>query len=430
MPALAIVGLQWGDEGKGKITDYISELADSVVRFQGGANAGHTVEFEKKTFKFHQVPSGVLHKRVTGIIANGSAVDPEELAAELRTLAERGYVIRKFHISDRAHLVMPYHKQLDALEEAFKGGSAVGTTRKGIGPCYSDKAARIGFRAGELLDVESLKEKAEVVIRIKKAYASSLSGELEIDVAGLMNRMREWAGALSPFITDTSFIVNDAMEKGKNVLFEGAHGLMLDIDHGNYPYVTSSNIVTGNVFTGSGLNPMRRVGVLGVLKAYSTRVGAGPFPTELFDETGEHLALKGMEVGTTTGRRRRCGWLDLFAAKYAIQLSGAKEIALTKMDVLSGLGRLKIATGYTYNGKRLKQYPSSFSVLRDSKPVYRELPGWMEQLDEGAQRWASLPTAAKRYVSFVEEYLGVRAKIVSVGHSREQTIVRGKVAFG
>ncbi len=429
MPTLAIVGLQWGDEGKGKITDFVSDSADCVVRFQGGANAGHTVEFGKQTFKFHQVPSGVLHKKVTGIIANGSAVDPDELMAELKTLADRGFRISKFHISDRAHLVMPYHKQIDGLEESFKGGSAVGTTRKGIGPCYSDKASRIGFRAGDLLDVESLGPKVDMAVRMKKAYASALSGELEVDADTLMKKLAEWSRALSPYITDTSYLINDMASKKKNVIFEGAHGLMLDIDHGNYPYVTSSNIVTGNAFTGSGMDPNHKLGVIGVLKAYSTRVGGGPFPTELSDDVGEHLALKGMEVGTTTGRRRRCGWLDLFAAKYAINLSGATAIALTKLDVLSGIDRLKIATSYRYNGEKLKHYPQSVKVLENVQPVYRELHGWSEQLDEGVHGWTDLPVETRRYISFIEEFLGVKAKIISVGHSREQTIIRGKLSF-
>lgn len=428
MPAMAIVGLQWGDEGKGKITDYLSEIADCVVRFQGGANAGHTVDLGRKTLKFHQIPSCALHKGVTAVIANGAALDPDELIREMRTLREKGFPVTKLAISNRAHLVMPYHKELDGLEEAFKGAGAVGTTRKGIGPCYADKASRIGFRAGDLLDVASLTERVETAIRFKKAYASALNGALQSDVQGIMKKLHHWSGVLSSHITDTSSLVNGFVSRGKSVIFEGAHGLMLDIDHGNYPFVTSSNIVTGNVYAGGGLNPQVRVKTLGILKAYATRVGAGPFPTELDDEVGEHLALKGMEIGTTTGRKRRCGWLDLFAARYAVQLSGSRQVAITKLDVLSGLEKLRVATGYTYGGKRLKDYPPSVGVLNGVEPVYREFRGWSDQLDEDITRWSELPDAAKRYISFIEDFLGVEAKMISVGPSRKKTIIRGRLA--
>lgn len=427
MPALVIVDLQWGDGGKGKVADLLSENADCIVRFHGGANAGHTVESGKRSFKFHQVPSGVLHRGVTAVIANGSVIDPDELIAELKSLADKGYRIGKLLISDRAHIVMPYHKQFDRLEEAFKGAAAVGTTGRGIGPCYADKASRTGFRMGDLLEIEKLREKVEFIVRLKGAYASALSGTLDIDADGLMEKMRKWSAALGAYITDTSSAVNDIVARKKNVIFEGAHGLLLDIDHGNYPYVTSSNILPGDVYVGSGLKSSERIDVMGVLKAYSTRVGAGPFPTELDDEIGEHLALKGMEVGTTTGRRRRCGWLDLFASRYTVTLSGTRQIALTKLDVLSGIEKLKVATGYTYRGKKLKNYPSSISTLQEVKPVYREFKGWDEQIDEYANKYSDLPAAAKKYVSFIEDFLGVRATIVSVGSARERTIVRGKL---
>ncbi len=430
MPALVVVDLQWGDGGKGKIVDLLSENADCVVRFHGGANAGHTVESARMAFKFHQVPSGILHRHVTGVIANGSVIDPDELISELKSLSEKGYKIGKLLISDRAHIVMPYHRQLDRLEEAFKGGKAVGTTGRGIGPCYADKASRIGFRVDDLLDVGNLREKVELAVKLKSAYAAALSGQLEMDANGLLDKLREWSSALSPYIADTSHVVNDMLYRGKNVIFEGAHGMLLDPDHGNYPYVTSSNISPGAVYSGSGLNSNARLSVMGVLKAYSTRVGGGPFPTELNDEVGEHLALKGMEVGTTTGRRRRCGWLDLFATRYTVGLTGAKNIALTKLDVLSGLRKLKVAVGYTYEGKRLKSYPSSASVLYAAKPVYREFNGWMEQLDEGTKSMTDLPKAAASYVSFLEQFLGVKAKLISVGHRRENTIVRGKQFLG
>lgn len=427
MPALVIVDMQWGDGGKGKITDLLSEHADCVVRFHGGANAGHTVEHGSKSFKFHQIPSGILHRGVTAVIANGSVIDPDELLAEMRSLAEKGQRVTRLHISDRAHLVMPYHKQLDALEEAFKGSSAVGTTGRGIGPCYADKASRIGFRAGELLDVPSLREKVELVVRLKSSYASALSGELESSADALMEKLGDWSRELAPYITDTASVIDGFMSKGKNVIFEGAHGLLLDPDHGNYPFVTSSNVVAGDVYVGSGLNSRERIDVIGVLKAYSTRVGAGPFPTELHDEVGEQLALKGMEVGTTTGRRRRCGWLDLFASRYTMAISGVREIALTKLDVLSGLDKVKVATGYVHNGRRLSRYPASAKVLGEVTPVYRSFNGWMEQLDEDVEKMRDLPEEARRYVSFIEEFLGAKVRLISVGRQREKTIFSGKL---
>ncbi len=429
MPATVLVGLQWGDEGKGKITDFMSGMANTVVRFQGGANAGHTVEFDNRRFKFHQIPSGVLHRGVTGIIANGSVIDPEELLSEMEGIESKGFELSKLYISDRAHMVMPYHKQLDGAEELLRGTNALGTTKKGIGPCYADKSSRLGFRINELLKPGELKQKLEFVCRVKSAYASALSLDVSIDADAIYAGMMKFAAAASDRIRDTSAMISDMMARGRKILFEGAHGIMLDIDHGNYPFVTSSNTVAGNVYASSGMSPHYPVRAFGVLKAYSTRVGAGPLPTELSDSVGEHLALKGMEVGTTTGRPRRCGWLDLFAARHAIGVSGASEVALTKLDVLSGLDRLKVAVGYDYDGKRLRDYPASASTLYSVKPIYKEFKGWPDQLDEGVTRYADLPDAAKRYVSFIEKFLNVRARIISVGYAREKTIVRGKISI-
>ena len=429
MPATVIVGLQWGDEGKGKITDFIASDVVANVRFQGGANAGHTVEIGNQRFKFHQIPSGILHRKVTGIIANGSVVDPEELLSEMHELEKKGFSVSRLFISDRAHIVMPYHKQLDGAEESLRGERAIGTTRKGIGPCYSDKHARIGFRMGELLENGGLREKIEFVSRIKNAYASALNLGVSVDAEEIYRKMTEYSVALKEHITDTSSLINSMMSRKKKLLFEGAHGIMLDIDHGNYPFVTSSNTVAGNVYAAGGLSPVYDIRPVGILKAYSTRVGAGPFPTELTDSVGDHLALKGMEVGTTTGRKRRCGWLDLFAAKYAVMVSGVREIVLTKLDVLSGIDRLRVAVGYTLNGKKLSSYPSSSAQLNSVMPVYREFRGWEEQLDEGINTYRELPESARRYVEFIEKFLGARIFIVSVGHTRERTIVRGKHRF-
>ena len=429
MPATVLVGLQWGDEGKGKITDFMAGMANAVVRFQGGANAGHTVEFGSSRFKFHQIPSGMLHKGVTGIIANGSVVDPEGLLSEMEGVESRGFDLSKLYISDRAHIVMPYHKQLDGAEEALRGANALGTTKRGIGPCYADKSARLGFRINELLKPDALRQKLEFVCRVKNAYASALSLDVDIDAGAIYESMLKYSRVIMEHARDTTGMINSMMARGRKLLFEGAHGIMLDIDHGNYPFVTSSNTVAGDAYASSGLSPRHPIRPFGVLKAYSTRVGAGPFPTELSDTVGEHLALKGMEVGTTTGRPRRCGWLDLFAARHAIMVSGVREVALTKLDVLSGIDRLKVAVGYEYDGRNLRDYPADASTAYSVRPVYREFRGWNDQLDEGMKRYADLPQAAKTYISFIEKFLDVSARIISVGHTRDRTIVRGKISI-
>ena len=427
MPAVVLVGLQWGDEGKGKIVDFMAGMANAVVRFQGGANAGHTVEFDNRRFKFHQIPSGILHRGVAAIIGNGSVVDPEELLSEMAEIEKKGFGLSRFYISDRAHIVMPYHKQLDGAEETLRGANAIGTTKKGIGPCYSDKYARIGFRMNDLLKPDAMKQQLEFVCKVKNAYASALSLDVTIDPNTLYQKMQNLSKSISGYIRDTSSMINSLMAKNKKLLFEGAHGIMLDIDHGNYPFVTSSNTVAGDAYASTGMSPKYPIKPFGVLKAYSTRVGAGPFPTELSDEVGQHLALKGMEVGTTTGRPRRCGWLDLFAVRHAMMVSGVREIALTKLDVLSGIAKLKIAVGYEYNGRRLKDYPADASTISAVKPVYREFKGWTEELDEGMLRYSSLPETARTYISFIEKFTGAGTRIISVGHERDKTIVRGKM---
>ena len=424
MPALAVVGMQWGDEGKGKITDLFAEKSDYVVRFHGGSNAGHTVEVNGVAFKFHQIPSGILHRRTTAVIANGTVVDAEQLISEMDALEQQGYSTSRLWISDRAQLVMPYHRALDGAEERLRGAGAIGTTKRGIGPCYADKAARNGFRVGELLwDEGRLLEKLKFTVAVKNAYANALSESMQLSAEELLKNMLKWRERLAPHITDTAYMLNAALAKGKNVLFEGAHGILLDIDHGNYPFVTSSNTVPGNIYTGAGINTQQRVKVLGVVKAYATRVGAGPFPTELQDETGQHLAEKGAEFGTTTGRKRRCGWLDLFAVKYCDMLSGTSSIALTKLDVLSGLSSIRVATGYRLKGKLLKHYPHDALLLSECVPVYKEMKGWEEDIT-GITKYRDLPTNAVRYIEFIEKYLGKPVSVVSTGQSRSSTIVR------
>lgn len=424
MPAIAVVGLQWGDEGKGKITDLLAEKADYVVRFHGGANAGHTVEYKGKTYRFHQLPSGMLHRGTRCIIGNGCVIDPDELLEEMDAMERDGYGTDKLFISDRAHIVMPYHRLLDGAEERLRGSGAIGTTGRGIGPCYSDKASRNGFRMGELFENDEwLRSKLQFNLRIKKAYASALSAPLDLDEGQIMESFRKWRDRLLPHITDTSLMLNSALQRGKRVLFEGAHGLLLDIDHGNYPYVTSSNAMPANLYVGSGVSLEHVPRVIGVLKAYATRVGGGPFPTELRDDTGEYLAQKGGEFGTTTGRKRRCGWLDLFSARHFISVAGVDSIALTKLDVLSGLDEVRVAVGYEYNGKRLKSYPSRVDMLNSCTPVYRTFKGW--ESEGGERTYASLPQKARDYISFIEKHLGVRIALISTGRERQAVIRRG-----
>jgi len=419
----AVSGLQWGDEGKGKITDYLAEAADCAVRYNGGANAGHTVEAGDQLFKFHQLPASILHRGVTALIANGSVVEPEGLIQEIEFLKERGYSTSRFFISDRAHVVMPYHRLLDGAEEALKGKGAIGTTGRGIGPCYSDKYSRNGIRVGDLLDLRMLGEKIAFNMRVKRAYASALGIDFDIDEGEIMTRMEQYASNLKTHIADTSSLIASFLKRRKNILFEGAHGILLDIDHGNYPFVTSSNTIPGGVYAGAGLPVSEHLKTVGVAKAYCTRVGGGPMPTELKDETGRLLSVKGEEVGTTTGRQRRCGWLDLFALKYAASLSGTEEMALTKLDVLTGLDRIEVATHYTYRGSKLTQYPSAAEILSEVRPVYRSFGGWKEELGD-FRRYRELPQKAKDYIEYIEKYTGTRVKLISVGRKRSQTIRR------
>lgn len=434
LSTLAIVGTQWGDEGKGKITDYLADNADLVVRFQGGTNAGHTIGIGDEVFKLHLLPSGILRHGTISVIGNGVVVDPEELMEEIRAVEASGRSVEGLRISDRANIIMPYHKLLDGAEERYRGSKGVGTTGRGIGPCYSDKVARLGIRVGDLLEKEVLMEKVSLILSIKERLMKSL-GEASPDTADrVVAKLLQYGSLLGKYITDTSLLVNRAMEEGKNVLFEGAQGTMLDIDHGTYPYVTSSSCVSGGVCTGAGVPPSAVKEVVGIVKAYTTRVGKGPMVTELFDEVGEHLQRKGGEFGTTTGRPRRCGWLDLVVVRYAARLSGLTSLAITKIDVLSGLDTIKVATAYEIDGETVREFPASISKLQRAKPVYDEMRGWKELRKEDSSLFAkdgykALPSPMRKYVKFVSQSVGVPVSLVSIGPRRDETIVLRRLGW-
>ncbi len=419
MPAIVLVGLQWGDEGKGKITDFYAGKADCVIRFQGGNNAGHTVVVHKKKYKFHLIPSGVVRGKKI-IIGNGVVVDPEVLLQEMEMLREHN-IEPDLVVSERAHVIMPYHRILDGTQEAFFGSKKIGTTGRGIGPCYADKIARHGIRMGDIVDEKAFKERMEEVIPLKQTMLTALKAE-KINAEKIFETYASYGKKLKQYVRDTTVIIHSLLDKEKTILFEGAQGCMLDIDFGTYPYVTSSHPVSGGVSLGTGISPNKIDTIIGVLKAYTTRVGMGPMPTELTDEIGEHLAEKGNEYGTTTGRKRRCGWLDGIVASYACRLNGVDEIAITKLDVLDGLEKVKICTAYDCKGKEIKNFPSSLSLLSCCKPIYIELDGW--ETTAGIKKYEDLPDGAKKYISFIEEYLKKPVTIISNGPSRDETIHR------
>ncbi|MBC7107540.1 MAG: adenylosuccinate synthase [Methanomassiliicoccales archaeon] len=430
LSTLAVIGTQWGDEGKGKITDYLAEKADFVVRFQGGTNAGHTITLDHEIFKLHLLPSGIIRENTISVIGNGVVIDPEELIEEMKTVEKSGRSIGGLRISDRAHVIMPYHKILDRAEESHRGSKGVGTTGRGIGPCYSDKISRYGIRVCDLLDEESLKEKLEVIYPIKERILDIYGGSDLPSIEEMMKKLIEYGSYLEKYITDTSVLINEAIRNGKKVLFEGAQGTMLDIDHGTYPYVTSSNCVAGGICTGAGVPPTCINEILGVVKAYTTRVGSGPFPTELKDELGSRLLERGGEFGTTTGRPRRCGWLDLVVVKYAIRLSGITSLAITKIDVLSGMKKIKIAVAYEIDGQIVKEFPSSISKIKKAKPVYKEFDGWEEwpkneTVEICRKGYDALPKEMKEYLNFISSFTGVPISIVSIGPKRDETIDTG-----
>jgi adenylosuccinate synthase len=425
MASVVVVGSQWGDEGKGKVVDLLTEKAQGIVRFQGGNNAGHTLVVAGEKFIFHLIPSGILHQDKTCFIGNGVVVDPEVLLGEMERLDERGYPVGpdKLRISERAHLIMPYHQALDLAREKAKGGQAIGTTGRGIGPCYEDKASRIGVRMVDLLEPEILQAKIQANLEEKNFWLSKYFGEQPLPAQDIYEEYLEFGRRLAPHITDVALELNQMLDAGQSVLFEGAQGTHLDIDHGTYPYVTSSNPVAGAACTGAGVGPIRFNAVLGVVKAYTTRVGGGPFPTELTDETGTWMQKKGAEFGSTTGRPRRCGWLDGVAVKQSVRLSGLTGLCVTKLDVLSGLERLKLGVGYrTPDGRVIESMPASLKKLSQCQPVYEEMEGWQEDVSK-VQSYQELPPACRAYLERLSQYVGAPLTLISVGAAREATIV-------
>jgi adenylosuccinate synthase len=422
MPATVIVGAQWGDEGKGKVVDLLAERSDVVVRYQGGNNAGHTIVRDGETFKLHIIPSGILYPNTLCIIGNGTVVDPGVLCEEIDGLEARGISVDRLRLSSAAHLIMPYHVLLDSAAEIKLGRFSIGTTRRGIGPCYQDKAARVGIRAQDLLDESILVRKLAIALEQKNELLHKLHDIAPLDPKAVADEVLRHAERLRPFIADTSLLVNRALDAGKRVLFEGAQGTMLDIDHGTYPFVTSSNPVAGAACTGAGVGPTRIDGVLGVAKAYVTRVGEGPFPTETDDAAGTHMLEVGHEFGTTTGRQRRCGWLDLVALRYSARISGITELAITKLDVLSGLPTLKVCVAYeTKDGERLRDLPDNQSVFHGCRPVYDEVPGWTEDITE-CRELDELPPKARHYVDLIQAALGIPVTLIGTGQGRHQVI--------
>jgi adenylosuccinate synthase len=430
VPGAVIVGTQWGDESKGKFTDYLAKEASMVVRYQGGHNAGHTLVVDDEVYKLQLVPSGVLYPWVTPVIGNGVVVDPVVLLDELDMLESRGIDTRPLRLSGNAHLIMPYHQELDRVTERYLGKNKLGTTMRGIGPTYADKALRVGLRVQDLLDPKIFREKLDLVLREKNGVLTKVYNRLPMDAKQISERYLALVPRLAPMIDDTVFLVHEALEAQQWVLFEGAQATFLDLDHGTYPYVTSSNPVAGGVCTGAGVGPRAIERVTGVVKAYVTRVGSGPFPTELLegDEVGDLLVTRGAEFGTNTGRRRRPGWLDLVMLKHANRLNTCTDLAVTKLDVLSPLRELKVCVAYeTDDGTRYDHVPYHQSVLHKVRPVYETLPGWGVDI-EAASRLEDLPAAAREYVQFIQEFTGVHVSFVGVGPARDQTIVLPRAA--
>lgn len=420
---IVIVGAQWGDEGKGKIVDILTESADVVVRFQGGNNAGHTVIVGSEKYIFHLLPSGVLHPGKTCVIGAGVVLDPEVLVKEIELLKAKGiFRPEDLLISKDAHLIMPYHKKLDIAREKLRGAAKIGTTGRGIGPAYEDKVARCGIKCGDLFDADAFRRKLEANLVEKSQFIKTILGEEGFDAGQVHEAYMSYASAMAPFIRDTSRFLWSASEEGKKILFEGAQGTLLDIDHGTYPYVTSSSTVAGGAVTGSGIGPSRIDKVIGITKAYCTRVGEGPFPTELSGAEAEWLREQGGEYGATTGRPRRCGWFDAVALRYAARVNGLDGLVITKLDVLDKLDKIKVCTGYRYKGKLIDDFPTEGAVLSGCEPVYEEIEGWRAPT-QGVTSFEKLPSKARDYVRRLEELSGVEAVIVSVGANRKDAIV-------
>ncbi len=435
MPSTVLVGAQWGDEGKGKITDLIAKDYDYVVRYQGGNNAGHTVVHAGKTLALHLMPSGVMYEHATPVIGNGVVVDPGVLVTEMAMLSAEGIDCSKLKISCDAHVIMPYHKDLDGADEKRLGSNQIGTTKRGIGPCYQDKAARKGIRVQDLLDEKIFRLKVETALAQKNPILEKIYNIHTYTVDEICEEYLPYAKILRPYMDETAQLLNKALAEGKNILFEGAQGTLLDIDHGTYPYVTSSSCCAGGAATGTGVGPVAITKVLGIQKAYVTRVGGGPFPTEQRSaeegaeseeaEIGDTLCSVGHEYGVTTGRRRRCGWFDAVIARYAAQVNGLTDIALTKLDVLSAFDTIKVCVAYECEGTRYEYFPMQQSVLFHAKPIYEELPGWKGEDISGCRHYEELPENTRRYVEYLEELAGVPMSIISVGPDHDQTIMHG-----
>ncbi len=420
-----LVGAQWGDEGKGKVVDVAGADVDVFVRYQGGANAGHTVIADGQKIVFHLLPSGMLYPGKLCILGNGLVIDPEQFLNETNELYNRGQDRARLAVSPHAHVVMPYHKMLDKLQEEARGkGRKIGTTGRGIGPCYVDKYSRSGLRIQDLLDEKVLRERLTYILEEKNQLFTKLYNQKPLAFDEIYEPARKWGNAIAPYVDDTRTLLRKAVDEGKHILLEGAQAALLDIDHGTYPYVTSSSTSAAGAFTGTGLSPHDLTRVISVVKAYTTRVGEGPFPTEDFEEAGETLRTNGGEFGATTGRPRRCGWLDMVALKYATELNGADVIALTKLDVLTGMGDIKVCTAYELDGNKITEWPTDTAVLNEVKPVYEKLPGWNENISD-CKNFDELPANAKNYIKYIEDSLKTPVALIGTGADRTQTINRG-----
>ncbi len=414
-----VIGTQWGDEGKGKVVDYFSKDADFVVRFQGGVNAGHTIKVENEVYKLHNIPSGVIQGKI-GIIGNGVVIDPEILIDEIEQLKKRG-IIPKLLISDRANIIMPYHKILDGAEEEYLGSKKIGTTKRGIGPCYSDKVARRGIRAIDLIDKKFLEKRLEEIIPIKQKLFDIYKIKINLSLKEILDKYADLGNLLKSYITSTHILLNKAIKSGKNILLEGAQGTMLDVDFGTYPFTTSSHTIAGGASIGTGIEPKFINDIIGIVKAYTTRVGSGPLPTELTDKIGTHLKQKGCEFGTTTSRPRRCGWLDLVVVGHSCLISGITKLAITKLDVLDGLETVKICIKYNLNGKQIDFFPANIEDVKKCKPIYKEFEGWTK-IDKSAKKLSDLPKKAQIFLKFIEEKLKTPISLISIGPGRTETI--------
>ena len=422
MTSVVVVGTQWGDEGKGKITDFLSKQADAIARYSGGDNAGHTIQFEGETYKLHLIPSGIFYSDKTSVMGNGMVINPQSLVKELKGLQDRGIDTSNLRISNRAHVILPYHVYQDKVDEESRGDAKIGTTCKGIGPCYTDKVQRMGIRVADLLDKEVFEQKLRANLEMKNRLFTKFYEVEPLNFDDMFEQFYAYGQEIAQYVTDTSKVLNDVIDSEGKVLFEGAQGVLLDVDHGTYPYVTSSNPVAGGVTTGVGIGPSAVTRVIGVSKAYTSRVGDGPFPTELFDEVGHQIREVGREYGTTTGRPRRVGWFDSVVVRHSRRVSGITDLALNSIDVLTGLDTVKICVAYDYNGERITEYPANNHIIEDCKPIYEELPGWEEDIT-GIRRLEDLPENAQNYVKRVSELTGISIATFSVGPDRDQTNV-------